>query len=585
MALAAAFFWAVPENHNPTQQSSQRFSPPFELGEALLHGATDTYHRFSVTGRMPLTTVLEALLLNHSGLSLAAYEMLPHAAVALLVFAVGTLAYSMFCGLAAAAALPLVALPYAGGSNPEAYYSVLLLVVAGLISWRDRKPGMGRTLLLSLGLSASLLYRSPLILLPPLLAVFDNRAPRAGGRVRLERLVLCVVPYLALIPWAALNKVLIGRFTPFEVGAMSMNIVAGVKGLVHGVDGNVLQLTGGVWLDLNDNWQVMCWAAREILDSPISYLYSCAARFVFALGQHPWLSSLALAAALAPRATVAIRHIGLMVAYYLAIHASMAVMERYFLPVWPLLLIVAASLPAQYSPKLWSRLEDWGLTMAKAIMSTCAALVFALAIFVTGLVVSFAIRASDPGSRQAISDPEDHPSDAWLWYNRGLIRLKAGQFPGAAEDLSKAARLRPEDPQIALQSIWARALTGSPADLLAWTCPQDCPDLCTKALLFQAHTYLLAGRNAEARQRLIEALWRQPLLSVVYGPGEKESSALERLRSDPDSFANEVESITPWSESAAARLFQQLSKAEPSHAAFWDRRASLLAERAKRSLP
>ena len=203
-------------------------------GECLIHRLPEIDAFY-----MPLSTVGAALLFNHPAVGLGAFRWTEAALLAAL-----TSLLAPFGGLPAAAAL--AALHFLGGGfmwtrdpTTEAPFALLLLLVAGLMTWRSRRPSLVRTLLLSLAIGVSLMYRSPLAFFPFVLTAFEAITLYRGRRRAHwpHALILCVVPYLFLIPWIRFNWVMKHDVVIFEPHGADNNIAAAALGQSSCIEG------------------------------------------------------------------------------------------------------------------------------------------------------------------------------------------------------------------------------------------------------------------------------------------------------------------------------------------------------------
>lgn len=198
-----------------------------ELGEGLLHGIPldpDWRDEVGVPGdnvsrNMPLSSLWRAAI-HHTPASVR--NRWPE----VVVFGQAAFLTGGAClaagPLAAAAVIPLARLyGLAAPSYVQLEYSgyvVLVLLVACLMIWRARRPDPARAALLGLGIGISLLYRSVLAFLPPVLAGLEFLGrPKTSERSR-SWPILLLLPYAPLVPWIVMNWRLFGRFVPFENG-------------------------------------------------------------------------------------------------------------------------------------------------------------------------------------------------------------------------------------------------------------------------------------------------------------------------------------------------------------------------------
>jgi hypothetical protein len=154
--------------------------------------------------------------------------------LAVLGAALGVLAAGPVAGLAAgaAAALDPLARQHAGTLHIQLFFGCLVALVGlALLRW-GRKPTPGNAALAGLAVGATLLTRStlaPFLLFLPLWAAASPKRPRDGGR---QLACFLGAALLLLLPWLLRNRLLLGRWQPFEQGTLEYVLVAGASGAV-----------------------------------------------------------------------------------------------------------------------------------------------------------------------------------------------------------------------------------------------------------------------------------------------------------------------------------------------------------------
>ncbi|MBI2385303.1 MAG: tetratricopeptide repeat protein [Elusimicrobia bacterium] len=391
------------------------------------------------------------------------------------------------------------------------FYTLFVLQAAAALVWRAASPTPARTAVLAAAVGVSLLYRSPLLLLPPLLAGLEWAGRRERGRDwAVNALILLTVPYLPLLPWAAMNWIVHHQISFFERGESLPNIVSAAGGFVHYSEAFWrAQVRAEPGLQNQYLPRFLTWAFTEIARHPLRYAAGFAGRFAYAISLQPWLFAFGAAGAWACRRNPSARALALLCAYYVLIHSSIAVLPDYMVPLWPLLAALGAMLAVPFLPKA---AEASGLAAgARAwllLLLACACLAGAEA-DVRALRYAKLFQARPPESDQALAEAlERAPRDGWLHYRRGWRRLKAGDRAGAVADLSLAAELRPDNPLWGLHRDWARLLAGDPEPLLAWNrplSPLTAQTHKTDPDLMRAYVFGRDGRTREARERLLAA--------------------------------------------------------------------------------
>ncbi|MBI5247052.1 MAG: tetratricopeptide repeat protein [Elusimicrobia bacterium] len=487
-------------------ETSGASSPYAECGEVLLHGYSPTRSPCPSL-YMPVAGLTAARLLAHA-------RRLPWRELAL---AAGLLSVAALCVLAGAsraapgALLILLLWPELWPrhqSYVQFFYTLFVLPVAGALVWRESKPTPARTAVFALAVGASVLFRSPLAFLPPLLAALE--LSRRSRDRRLNMAILLIVPYLLLIPWAAMNKVVYGQWSLFERGESLPNIVTAALGRVFFVDQEwraavrahpLLQTQNLLWC--------LRWAFEEIARHPLRYLEGAAGRLGYALSLKPWLFVAAAAGFWLHRGKAAVRVLGAACAYFLLLHCSIAVLENYFVPLWPLLACLAAMLGCPRGA--WAPPAARPAALARGWLLICVGALVLAGLEAQSHVVRYAVLAREraPDSERSLDEAlARDPGDGWLNYQDGWRRLRSGDAAGAEAAWSRAVAVSPANLHWALHHAWAAALTGRPESLLSWNAeapPWSSEGQRADPDLLKAHALLRAGRAREARERLAAA--------------------------------------------------------------------------------
>lgn len=455
-----------------------------EGGEALFHGV-----KGRVSWSMPAYSVAGALICH--GKSPEEILALPAAAVflcALLVFGIGALLSDV---LGAAAGLAAYAFLAAG---PDSFrerwlFTLGVALTAFLLVWRARSPSPAKTVLLAASIGLSMNILSPLFLLPPLLALWDGliTGARSPVRARLrESAILLFVPYLFLLPWISMNWRLGHGFVPFENGRADYNVITGALGFAKTLVCEPRQLAG-----ISSDQSVLSWAIGEAARHPVRFLLAFFARLWYAFKLQPILLLACLP--LWARAGTARRLLGLLIAYYLAVHCLMSAEARYFTPLWPVAAAGAGCLASWRSRPASIKLP-WPRWVAGLSFIPMAG----LTLFAMGLALAYPTRAADPGmiDRQI----ERYPQDSWLWSERGLQRLRDGKLDEAVGDLAKAQGLNPDSNERRLNLAVAKFIRGRSDANLIFSLPF--PRNPMRLHLLRALCRLSLGRGAAALPEL-----------------------------------------------------------------------------------
>lgn len=547
------------------------------IGEILTHRILA--RASLVSYRMPLATVVSAKIHYHApvryGLLLAANLVL----VVLLVFALGSLLQTYGAAVSALAVVSLMRLTPDFNVYPESGYYLLVLLSAGLLVWRARAPSPARSAWLAAALGASLIWRSPLAFFAPALGLYEWAVEhRFAKSYRKQLLILVLGPGLFLLPWIGMNLLVHGRFVPFEYNAANSNIVTGALGLVQNIEGDLSAIVDGP-VDVKNPGAVFRWAVGETLRHPVRFARAYVLRARYALAFHPWLALLGLAGFWIFRTRREYRHLALLAAYFLAIHCFMTVEERYFWPLWPLLALLACSLPLAARAGEAPRTNTPEYRLAERALKGATALAVLLSLYASGVILRFGVEArGERGDAEEQLDAalRSNPDDAWLFAERGKERFARGDVAAASADLARAAELEPSNPASSLQLARVEALAGRPERLLAWTYPSNQGheelQLVYDSDILKACALLRLGRTAEARARLVSARAAFGDRNVVVrGPqGEREKEILGKLRTSDTGFithCRQLQGPRPYAEQAA--LYELLAELVPDSSELW----------------
>ena len=424
------------------------FSPFLAVDDVWFLGEAESfYHGLPLQAgldSMPLTGYYHSLLAHHLP---AGWEkaFLPLAILSLLAaaFAGGAALCGKRCGALAAAAAGLAGLSVGVLVNWGRYFETAVftlitgLMLVFLVNYREH----GRTrdaVLLGLLTGASLLCRSTFFLFPlfilAALWLWRGRlkiTPGAGAAIAL-------LPYALLAPWWAMRALTGQEFALFEVFRAKANIITGLLGYVHTIDGSyqeALALAG-----LNGSENLITWGLERLAADPLTLLKALPLRAWAVLAYKPLLSLLALAALFAAKLDDKAKLAAALLAYFLAVHLAMPVEPRYF---FPLLLPLGALAGRAAALRLW---PDCAARDGRG--GTAAAWLLA-ALVLTGPPAVYAniahyvrnIRAADGNAVLAL-ETASHPDDPWLLERANEARLLAHLPLGAPPARPTTARLR-----------------------------------------------------------------------------------------------------------------------------------------------
>jgi tetratricopeptide (TPR) repeat protein len=480
-------------------------------GETLLH-RVPFEHEFY---RLPLPSVLDALLFNHWGASFATSHALYVLIEACLICALATFLRpgEPFVAAAAVAGVSLLGQGAGYGNGPDAPFALLLLLMAGILVWRSHRPSVQRTLLLALVIGTTLICRSPLLLFPPLLAGFEIFSDgKFLKRTVINSAILCLVPYLFLLPWLRFNRIVFHRTNTLEAGLIAPGIIGAVKGvsvippkdkpasivdricadplfpkdgciprnswpslmapgrrspnlpgwgalaLESAEAGNAMDLVDDS-VDVTRPGPLLAWAVAEFVRFPGRYASGFILRLKYLILLHPLLLLSWAASAWYFRKNPQSMALTLLVGYYFLVHSFLVLMGRWFDPLWPVLVAPAAAFAAlawkhraavgRQEPRIATAMLTFAGTVAVA--GGCAAL------WILGSYTQAMSRPMDADARMshALSLA---PNDPWLLSRSGRDKLNRGDIQGAEKDLEAAAKLAPNDDQARLTWLWAERL-------------------------------------------------------------------------------------------------------------------------------
>ncbi|MEK7233801.1 MAG: glycosyltransferase family 39 protein [Elusimicrobiota bacterium] len=397
------------------------------------------------------------------------------------LYLLGGAVHSRLAGALAATAYAFNAdqIAYGASLEIEHFCSLLLLSVAcALVCWL-RRPSNKSTWILGLAIGFSLNCRSTLFLFTPFLLAACLLRPHffhKNAKRQLALVLLCSA--LTLSPWIARNALHFRTFIPFERFAAACNLFTASEGMVGTLlpsQAQAIASAGDRSFERMDedgkNRELSRRAAANIFVRPGSYLWSSVVRAAFVVCMHPWLWGLSLLALWLNRHQRRLLPLAYLAAYFLGIHSLLSVEGRYFIPLIPILIVIAASGLASAALSLSRRFhEDWkayGKTSSLGRLSGAlriSMLIFGAAYAVSLFFLAAECRRSDlrlttdilPNSEGIFPQPV---TDRARFYNdRGVQRFFARDLSGAEADFRQASRLKPRfiEPYLSLGAVLSR---------------------------------------------------------------------------------------------------------------------------------
>ena len=357
----------------------------------------------------------------------------------------------------------------------ESFYAFVVLFVAWqAVSWArvmDRRSGVR----LGLAIGVSLLCRSTLFALPVLLAAWTLRRRGRGGFRAAAALLLCA--YLPLVPWLVRNYREFREFVPFERSAASFVLYGASVGRVDYDGGNswAYEDSGVLKEGLGNPDQIdrrlLAVSLENIRRRPLSYARGLLIRFGSIWSRIARMSSwpivlLAALAAFLRRRDPAYGALALLIAYFCAAHAFLAINDRFFLPLlMPLLALTAggAALLAGRARLATADPERPG-RLAAGTFAIAGTLLAGLSLLSTGFLLhemlvlpegsgllgargEFLAGAGryDHSIRSLNRGIADGREDSRIYQQRGMAYHLEGRMPDSLQDFERAVRLDPEN--------------------------------------------------------------------------------------------------------------------------------------------
>lgn len=390
--------------------------------------------------------------------------------------------------------------------------------------WEETSAG------LAIGLS--LLIKSPLFLLPPALAAWDilSGKLRRGETSWKNLAALFAAAYLPLLPWILTNYRLTDAITVFESGRADQNIISGALGIACAMEG------ARALAPLDSGKSALLWGISTIVANPLNYLSGLLRRIWMLVEWYPAAVTVLAASGLRLRRNPRMQALLFFIGYYAAMHCLLSIQERYFAPLWPVVLSGAAAILTPRNGQLFS---DKARRFAKCIFTGLFVLLAALYLFTSGLLLSYPARAAANG--YIITKPGDAAPEALALMSAQA--LSDGRI-ARAEDYARRAFLR--KPQLGTQLAYLYCLSNKGLDIrpplrnmyFKRLTPQDTKE---QSYLLLADA-ILRNRKTEIKTALREAYlnWRYADSSFRRVMSLRESEIQKQLKAKNSDFA-EVE--------------------------------------------
>lgn len=344
-------------------------------------------------------------------------------------FAAGAALRGRLGGALSAAAAALAFLSITSMANWGRYFETAVftlltaLAAAALLYYRDG----GRTrdaVLLGLLTGCSLLCRSTFFLFPVfiLAALWLWR-----GRLKITwgaAAAIALLPYAMLVPWWLTRAYTGQEFSLFEAFRAKANIITGLLGYIHTIDGSyseALKLAG-----LNGSENLWAWGARRLAADPWGLAVAVPLRLWEVLTYNPLLSAAAPASLFLAVMDDKAKLLAAFLFYLIAVHLPMPVEPRYFVPGLPLLAALLARAAAM-------RLDPGGAAPGGSPAGK-AAVYFLAVIALCGTASLYAhlppyarsIRSGDEPAA-LLRETAAHPGEPWLLEKAKWARLLDGK--------------------------------------------------------------------------------------------------------------------------------------------------------------
>ena len=471
LAAFSPFFWrrtisrAFPEHSSANTLPLSLDDGNISRGNLFIYGLAPSISlqevaNVNVSWAMPASSIFDALIYDHlPAWAMAAIQGTLIAAFLALIFYIGLEINSLWCGLAAIFYLHSSILTFYT-TGDKGLFTLLFLLAAALFVGQDKQNDwdVRNSSLVGIVLGLSLLQRSELFLLPPVLAFYLFYAKQTPSK---KLLPLLTLPYLILIPWIYMNYQIYHHLIIFEHHRADNDIVASALGLVQTMEGDYYKLAG-----LHHGTSLIPWAIKEVAIHPLRFLAAYIKRLLFFTKLFPVASAFAAFGVWHLREREAVKRLSVVIVYYIAIHCLMPVETGYFDPIYPLVILMALasifSLIKDRNAAIFPTFNAWNTRLRQALRAAMFGILgifTAFGVFTLSLISLYPSRSRHPAPLNQII--ANHPHDAWLWWWEGRKRLFNHAYTNALDDFSHALKLRSSR---TIQLDYAWALTASNHD-------------------------------------------------------------------------------------------------------------------------
>jgi|GEM_PF-5862765 len=326
LVLGVFIFLAYLEISDANSFSIRNLEGYSDRGEALIAAVE---HK-TISYSMPLTGILSAFFEYHLNLPVLFSCKIFFLILLAMTLRLAQISAEALCSRAggvfalAAAGILFLKTPYL--EFEQMLYAFSVALCAYLLILKFKKPSMLQNILAGLSLGFSLLIRSPLFLLPPVILLVEGALFLKKKFNFTRQAVFLLSSYVLLLPWLGVNWKLHKKIIFFEKDKAVCNIITGAMGSVFTMEGDSRKLAG-----LGQKDSVYKWAAEKILKEPGVYFSAVLRRLWQVFLFYPVTMLFLLAAAIFIRKKD-ILYFSMIPLYFTGIHCLLSIEQRYFFP-------------------------------------------------------------------------------------------------------------------------------------------------------------------------------------------------------------------------------------------------------------